>query len=390
VHDTTKFSFGAEETREGLGPLLHKNGVRGFFSHVSLALSLEPAGYADPLGIVHVHNYVRSNEPTASKRVKTLEDESNEYRRWLTSADEASKRLDAVRPIHVMDREADIYELFAALTARDMRFVIRSSDDRATPERIAGTKAHVKLSAVLRRLEGVVERVVPLSRRSDYKRLPSDKRIHPAREGRLARLRFSAGPIELLKPAPLPAAKLPRTLALHIVHVLEVDPPNGESPVEWRLLTTEPIDTVDDVERIVDIYRQRWCIEELFKALKTGCAFEKRQFRSFDALQRLLAVLLPIAWCMLRMRTLAKAEPDRPAAVLFSPEQLALLRITTRRGPLPDHPTVHDVMYAIAGLGGHLKRNGPPGWQTLGRGLDRFLDYEVGWRAARHADCDLS
>ena len=36
---------------------------------------------------------------------------------------------------------------------------------------------------------------------------------------------------------------------------------------------------------------------------------------------------------------------------------------------LPENPNASDIMYAVARMGGHIKYNGPPGWQTLGRGL---------------------
>ena len=44
--------------------------------------------------------------------------------------------------------------------------------------------------------------------------------------------------------------------------------------------------------------------------------------------------------------------------------------------PLAARPTVKQAMYAVARLGGHFKQNGDPGWQTLGRGLQRLLQAE--------------
>jgi hypothetical protein len=44
-------------------------------------------------------------------------------------------------------------------------------------------------------------------------------------------------------------------------------------------------------------------------------------------------------------------------------------------------PTVREAMMAIAGLGGHLKSNGDPGWLVLGRGMHDLLLLELGWRA---------
>lgn len=379
VHDTTAFSFTHEDTRTGLGPLLAKNGARGFYAHVAMAVSLGEV--RDPLGVLALHTYNRSFECASSKTTKRITDPDNEYHRFAHLIDQSEKRLAGrATAIHVIDREADVYELFARLVACNQRFVIRLSDDRATPERIEGARAHIKLSDIVRELEGVTEREVPLSRRSKA-RMPATRKIHPAREGRIAKLSFRATNVEVRRPDNLPK-ELAKSVSLRLVHVLEIDPPEGEPAVEWTLLTTEPIDSADDVLRVVDIYRARWIIEELFKALKTGCEFEKRQFRSYTALCRLLAIMLPVAWRLLRIRALSRAAPERPASDLLTATQLAVLIATSKRIALPTNPTVDQALRAIAGLGGHLKRNGAPGWITLGRGFDTLLAYELGYLAA--------
>ena len=43
-------------------------------------------------------------------------------------------------------------------------------------------------------------------------------------------------------------------------------------------------------------------------------------------------------------------------------------------------------MLGIAGLGGHIKNNGDPGWIVLGRGLDKLLAFEEGYRLATAQD----
>lgn len=383
VHDTTGFRFCNDDSRRGLGPLLSKNGVRGFYAHVAMAVALE--NVRDPLGVLAVHDYVRSSERASSKRTKRIADPSNEYHRFARLVDQSERQLcGRTQAIHVIDREADVYELFVRMVGCGQRFVIRLSDDRATPEKIEGTRTHIKLSDLVRKLEGMAERDVPLSARKGHK-APVSRRIHPARDGRTAKLSFRATAVELRRPEHL-AKHLPSSLALHLVHVLELEPPDGQPPVEWTLLTTEPIETVEGVLRVVDIYRARWTIEELFKALKTGCAFEQRQFRSYDALRRLLAVMLPVAWRLLRIRTAARIQPERPGSELLSDVQLKILAATSKRVLLPKAPTAAQVLLAIAGLGGHLKRNGPPGWITLGRGFDTLLAYEIGYRAALQAE----
>ena len=380
VHDTTGFRFCDDDSRQGLGPLLSKDGAQGFFSHVAMAVALD--NVRDPLGVVATHDYVRSTKRVASKKTKRITDPNNEYHRFARLVDDSEAVLSGrTQAIHVIDREADIYELFARMVGCKQRFVIRLSDDRATTKPIDSTSGHIRLSEVVRELEGMVEREVPLSARTHRRAAPAKRRTHPARDGRMARLSFRATAVQLRRPDHLPK-QLADSLALQLVHVLEVDPPDGHPPVQWMLLTTEPIDTAQAVLRIVDIYRARWTIEELFKALKTGCAFEQRQFRSYDALRRLLAIMLPVAWRLLRIRTAARTNPDAAGSDLLTPVQMKLLRATSKRVKLPQHPTTVQVLLAIAGLGGHLKRNGQPGWLTLGRGFDTLLAYEVGYHAA--------
>lgn len=64
---------------------------------------------------------------------------------------------------------------------------------------------------------------------------------------------------------------------------------------------------------------------------------------------------------------------------------MAALRHMSHR-PLPKKPTVQDVLWCIAGLGGHIKNNGPAGWQVLQRGMAKFVVFAAGWCAAKGRD----
>ena len=149
--------------------------------------------------------------------------------------------------------------------------------------------------------------------------------------------------------------------------------------MEWTLITTEPIGTVDEVAAAVDAYRARWMIEEFFKAIKTGCAFERRQLESLHALLNALAVFAPIAWNLLLLRQLGRADDSAPVSTVLTPLQL---RILHKKAKLVEHPTIRQAMLAVAQLGGHIKNNGDPGWIVLGRGYEKLLVLEEGARAA--------
>jgi hypothetical protein len=47
--------------------------------------------------------------------------------------------------------------------------------------------------------------------------------------------------------------------------------------------------------------------------------------------------------------------------------------------------SIHDALLVVAGLGGHLRQNGDPGWLVLTRGMQKLRDMEIGWAAAERS-----
>jgi len=376
IHDTTDMVLAGEAPRSGLTAL--GTGRHGFWAHASLAVSAE--GLRAPLGLLALTTFVRSARPRAARRRwrERIGDPAKETRCWADSVAAVRGRLGTRTAIHVMDRGADSYELFGALVAHGDRFVVRLAQDRrvVTPE---GTSL---LSAIPPPATAAHLRQVRVARRREESR-PRARAQHPPRAGRVATVQITAQAVVLQRPRAFPAA-LPGAVAVHVVTVCERDAPVGEDPIHWRLLTTEPIATAAQIDQIVDWYRARWMIEEFFKALKTGCAYEKRQLESLETLLVALALLAPIAWQLLLMRHLARCGPDIPATAALSARQLQVLRSVPAGRVLGSHPTVSDALLVIARLGGHLKHNGPPGWLVLARGMQKLLDFEAGWVAAEN------
>lgn len=376
AHDTTSFSFAGEAQREGLGRL-RKNG-QGFFAHYAVAWSMQ----REPLGTLGLQVWRRQGRAKGKRSVRQLQaDEDRESLRWHDGVHAVAAQLgQRATAIHVMDREADAYELMADLVEHEQRFVIRVAHDRRLDGATAdqGGTLYTAASAG----EMFLERDVELSRRRRAL-TPQQRRIHPTRAGRPARLAIRACTVSLRRSKHVPV-HLPRSLQLNVVEVKEVNAPQGETPVLWRLVTTEPIDTAQDVARIVDAYCQRWAIEEFFKAIKTGCAYQKLQLESGSALLRMLAIYTAVAWRLLLLRYLERADDTAPPTVVLTQTQLAVLKaVRAREGrPLSSRPSVHEVLLAIAALGGHIRNNGPPGWRVLGRGFDTLLLLELGWLAA--------
>ena len=380
AHDTTTFNFG-QKPREGLGRVGGGKSY-GFYGHFSLAI--EHSEERIPLGMVAMQTYDRTGKQKrrgkkASHR-EHQEDETNEGLRWFQNVEAATAALPAeVECIHTMDREGDSYALFADLMAHEERFVIRCAQDtRCT---VGGEKLRAMLDAAS---VHPGTRTVHISKR-DRSPLPSYRKHYPPRSARQAHLAISAVPVTLARPKS--ANRCPaKRLSLHLVRVFEPAPPAGEPAVEWLLWTTEPIDTVEQIWAIVDIYRTRWVIEEYFKALKTGCGYMARQLESAANLHRALALFVPVAWWLLLLRTVCRADPDRPATALLTRPQLWCLREALRemKITLPEAPpTVRHVLLGIARLGGHIPRNGEPGWIVLYRGMEKLMLMVQGYQLAR-------
>jgi hypothetical protein len=379
VHDTSTMSFDPHGARRGLGRV--RSAGQAFFAHVSLALSGD--GTRMPLGVLamaaHIRGKKKRRKKGKGKTKSTLMEVGARERWWNQVSSVSSLGLDRTRTVHVQDREADDYVFYVRLVEGGHRFVTRLMHDRLLEPALSGGAR--KLSDAFAQIAVRAEREVALSRRPVGDRSPIQLATHPAREGRMAKLAMSATKVVLRRPSPQPKT-LPEHVAVNVVRVWELDAPAGQDSVEWLLVTTEPVDTAEQILNVVDWYRARWVIEEFFKALKTGCSYGKRQLETLEGLLNVLATFLPIAWRMLQMRTLARGAPNVPATMVLPDPMLAVLKAFTRI-EIPSDPTARDALLAVAALGGHLKHNGEPGWLTLARGYEKLVALTDGWLAAR-------
>lgn len=369
IHDTTEFSFGGETRRPGLGMLAGKD-KQGFLAHVSLAVVPDEA--RTPLGVCALTRFRRGAVVTKKNRQHSADRESLRWEHHVELVEARCAR--SFSAIHVADREADIYDLLGQFLDLDARFVIRGHHDRA----LAGHDEPLHLHDRLAMLVPVASKPIEISVRHDGDRPAAQRRKHPARKARCVEISVASCAVTLKRPADAHASQ--KSIEVNVVRVWEAAPIEGEPPIEWLLYTSERVDTPEQMLAVVDIYRCRWVVEEFFKALKTGCAFETRQLESFHALSNALSMFVPIAWKMLLARSLTRTNDNAPPTTLLTPTQLELLAIRfelTKR-----IATATEAALLVAKLGGHLRRNGPPGWQTLARGFESLTLMHVGWLAA--------
>lgn len=368
IHDTTDFQFEGE--REGLGDV--DRSQRGFYAHVCLCVSAD--GQREPLGLLAVDTWTRDGKKGRRTTKERKEEPELESERWLNQSLSVEELVNkSTELIHVEDREADIYESLEMRIGHGMHFIVRAASTKV----VLTNEGSENILDYARKLRVVTTREIHLSARRAKHSTLRKKAQHPPRKERDSRIEIRAGKVRLRKP--LASGTMPE-LQLNAVHVLELDAPEGEKPVEWLLLTTEPIESVADVEAIIDNYRARWLIEEYFKALKTGCKYEERQLESLHSLLNALGIFAVMAWRLLQLRFLERTASDAPASTIASASEIAILEKEARMKP---GATAREFLLRLARFGGHLPQNGPPGLLILWRALSTLLQRARGYELAR-------
>lgn len=351
------------------------NGVSGYVAHVGLVVA-ERDG--EPLGLVNLEVVERGQGPVPGADGETVP-RGRESLRWTRGVMLGQHRLGRrdAQIVHVMDSEADTFFGFRHMVAGGKDFVVRATQDRPVAPSPGQTPR--PLSQHLGELTRFGTREVEVAPRRAAGGPPRSKRNQGARSARTATVEVRGGTVQVFPPA-ADEARGAEPLSLQIVHVRELHPPAGEQPLDWLLWTSLPASTAEEAERVIVAYERRWLIEELFKALKTGCRFEERRFESRATSQNALGLYLSVAVHLLRLRHLARHSPERPAEDIVHRDHLAALRAMVPT--LPPRPTVRDALKAIARVGGHLKHNGEPGWLVLARGYEKVVSFAEGWKAA--------
>lgn len=356
AQDTTEVNFaGRDRKRRGLGVGSDGNG-RGFFIHSAVAIDVEEATV---LGLVHAQIWTRSGERVSVRHSRPVEEK--ESLRWITTTQATAEQLGAVaaQVVMVADRESDIYSHFARCPAQTDQ-LIRVRHDRALED--DGTLFTV--AAQWPAYEPVAVKVAP--------RGPGDK-------GRTAMVEARSGRVRLMRPHTA-GRHDPAMIELTLVEVREVSPPPGVTPLLWRLLTTLPADDADATHEIVQLYRLRWRIEEVFRALKSdGLCLEDSQIVEAQRLFHLAALALGAAIRIIQLVD-ARDGSSRPMSDVLDQHALEAVEVITRsrEGATAKQKNHHPpgslawLAWTVARFGGWNCYGKPPGPKTMARGWERF------------------
>jgi hypothetical protein len=361
LHDATELDFTSRRSLADQLGQIGTGGGRGYICHNSLAVA-EDEG--EVLGLTNQILHQRADVPENETLPESRERESRESLLWLRGT---AGLPEARRFVDVCDQGADTFEFLEHEFLSKRRFVIRSKRRRCV------YLGHEECGP-RRPLAQQVEQLPQLGH-STVK-----VQAQTGRRARKAKVVVQAGPVLVPRPHARHGKYQGLTMPLWVVRVFEPKPPRGEKSLEWVLLTNHPVTTFAVAMRVIGWYESRWIIEELHKAMKTGCGIQNMQFTATSRLEPMIAVLSAVAVTLLNLRAASRREDaaTRPATDVISVEYVQVLsgwRYHSVRSDL----TIHEFFYALARLGGHQnrKRDKRPGWLVLWRGwmtLHAMLD----------------
>jgi hypothetical protein len=357
VEDTSELDFTSKSKVKGLGPLNY-DGTRGLHIHPMLAITPERLC----LGVLELWRWVRDADDHGGKDrqhrlARSLEEK--ESLRWVEGykkVAELQRQVGETRLVYVADRDSDLFELFEAAAAGPAHWLIRAAQDRALK---GGGLIWDKVgeSPSL----GQIAFDLPAGRGRRARRV--EQSLHVLRV--------------LLRPPYRPDKKL-APVAVTAILAREENPPPGEDPIEWLLLSSLAVESFEEACEKVQWYLCRWQIEVFFRILKSGCKVEQLQLQSRERIEAALALYLIVAWRVLYLTQLGRVVPDLSCEVAFSAQEWqAVYIVIKRQNPPSQPPRLLEILTLVARLGGFLARkgDGPPGPKAIWIGLGRTRDF---------------
>ena len=440
LQDTTKMNFGLNSAR------IVKTGKKGsknsnneedlsFFAHPAIALNAADGGCLG-LGAVEVYQEAMY-QPTTDEQAKAassllksqtkkaqnlgadgqtltsgisqtailararkthadkLPFESKNRYRWLSTALTAADYYQkAAKRTVVADSEGDIYQVFSGLQAKSVDFVIRSCQDRYLDETQSATTLRdqagqwdvqccykVPLPATDKRSAHTAILQV-----SYHKVVIACPKHLKEREAKKAKNTPKDEQDEQNTP-------VPSNITMYAVYVREANESvvNNEAPIDWLLLTSHPIENCEQALEIIQFYRWRWVIEQIFRTMKSqGLDIQQSTVKEHEGRVKLAVLALIAATQILQLVQARDGKTDQSIQETFDDIEIqAIHQINTQlEGKTQKQKNPHSpkslafAVWVIARLGGWKPDASPrpPGPITILNGFIIFHNMMMGVR----------
>lgn len=357
IQDTTEINYQAHFDRvSGLGTVGNGTDV-GIFLHPLLVIDAETSQGLG-FGTVYTWNRNKVKDPN----YKALPIEEKESYRWISTAEAGKKNLSAASCItFISDRESDIYEFLDRIPDEKTHLLVRSRGDRNLP----GNGS----------LYNFIEEQ-PIKKKFKLELPRTNKR-----KSRIADVNLRFSKVQIKRPKNLSDKNASPSIELSVVQVKENS--NHKEAIHWLLLTTHSVNSILDAENIVNWYKQRWQIEQLFRVLKSqGLDIESSQLETEMSITKLVIVALNAAIKIMQLVLARDGNTEHKTEMMFTKDEVVCLKALLpklegntekQKNPFPPSNLAW-ASWIIGRLGGWTcyKSEGPIGPIVMGRGLRRF------------------
>jgi hypothetical protein len=362
-------SIGLTDTKrtKDLGRVGSRDGAKTSGLQVMTALAVEESGRV--LGVCGQRWWRRPKRksPPYKKDKRALQ--KRESSLWGNVIDEVEQTIfqagATVRPWYQLDRGGDAWQILRKARDEQLWMTVRAAYDRT-----------VDADGEYDRLKTAISKQKPIAMFDHYVSPSAAKRMghSPLRPRHMEVRAMQMGLV--LRDWSDHRGRDCGTADYHVVHLREKSPPPGVERLEWLLLTTYPVRSLEDALRVAWGYSLRWRIEEFHKTWKSGaCNVERSQLRSAENLKRWATILAAVASRIERLKQAARENPNAPALEWVTQDEIDGAIVLTRRCKWQlgkKDMTIEQFVLLVANLGGYTGRSsgGPPGSIVIGRGLD--------------------
>ena len=287
--------------------------------------------------------------------------EEKESYRWVENLKNSNALLgEATRLVHVGDRESDIYDFFQAAEAENSYFLVRIKVDRRTED---------ETITIQKAMQAADKRGIHWISFRDKE----GEEITVELEIKFEKL--------TIKPSFGPKSKIYPDTEVNVITAREVGKTKDDrDPIDWKLITNLPVNSLAAAIEKLEWYALRWKIEVFFKILKSGCKIEESKLRTAEGLCRFISISSILAWRIFWMTMIGReSQSISPKAVLTADEIKILDHLKPDRKKTPR--TLSKYILKIAKLGGYLARNSdpPPGNKVIWRGMEALIHIQIGF-----------
>jgi len=357
IQDQMRLNFTHHKAKADLGTIAKVGDTiqYGLIQHSVLCVTdqNEPLGLSD---VIHFDN--NDFDVSIPRKKRAVEDKKSKF--WIDGLKNTRKRLGNPdkRIITVADREGDFYEFLFAMNEEDEEFVIRAQHDRVLGE-VSSWRGGKKLYDTIEQTPffGSMNTIIQDVNTREIKEIT---------------LQLKKIPITLPIPYRIKSEEIEKkkykSINLNLVVAYNDDH-------QWILITSLPIDTIEQVQEIVTIYKSRWHIEDYHKVLKTGYQVDEIYLHTSKETIKNLLVMASISACRLYwLIYVGRTEATVSANQLFEDFEWKAIYIYFNEDIPDECPSISEIVLKIARLGGY-KPNvhpNPPGIKTLWIGYQQL------------------